>query len=430
MTGKDFLNFKKPHFWCALLGCAVLGFAGVVSVLDKETVQPPAEETMTEEIQVEFEEEDEKPAKTDGQIIMERFKAMDWEDVKAQAKKVGEEGWEKGIVLLGELPEAGIRLYGYNDAEYQLRGVAVDHTSNVNYFDWVYMSSQHILPEMYWNGAENQLQITLNLYDGTGINAEELHVLVEHHTMTMEDFVLRSEDYLAEIEEELTGTGVAIGKYVDIKLGKTMMLKFEPVKTIDGVETVMKVHQAQIFLKPTKDGFTFELGDIGVEPEKRSAKVKVSETVEETYTEIQYVSKDGFSIWSPENMQPVNNFGHEGFNYKTEEGEELVNMIIVVEKEMKIDDDYLKEAAGNYKSSGAYKKVSVGKIQKLKAEAEDVTIKTIEVVHDGSADRFYAVKDKEHTLLITVTFSEEALEVMGAKVDHMIQSITFEKAAE
>ena len=59
-----------------------------------------------------------------------------------------------------------------------------------------------------------------------------------------------------------------------------------------------------------------------------------------------------------------------------------------------------------------------------------MTIKTIEVVHDGSADRFYAVKDKEHTLLITVTFSEEALEVMGAKVDHMIQSITFEKAAE
>ena len=48
----------------------------------------------------------------------------------------------------------------------------------------------------------------------------------------------------------------------------------------------------------------------------------------------------------------------------------------------------------------------------------------------GRYVEFYAVKDKEHTLLITVTFSEEALEVMGAKVDHMIQSITFEKAAE
>ena len=53
MTGKDFLNLKKPYFCCTLLGCAVLGFAGVVSVLDKETVQPPVEETITEEIQVE-----------------------------------------------------------------------------------------------------------------------------------------------------------------------------------------------------------------------------------------------------------------------------------------------------------------------------------------------------------------------------------------
>lgn len=430
MTGKDFLNFKKPHFWCALLGSAVLIFAGVVSVLDKEETQPPVEDTVTEEIQVEFEEEAEKPAKTDGQIIMERFKGMDWETVKQQAKKVDEDGWEQGIVLLGEIAEAGIKLYGYNDAEYQLRGVAVDHHSNVNYFDWVYMSSNHILPEMYWNGDENQLQITLNLYDGSGVNAEELHVLVEHHTMTMEDFILRSEDYLAEIEEELTGTGVEIGKYVDIKLGKTMMLKFEPVKTVDGVETAMKVHQAQIFLNPTKDGFIFELGDIGVEPEKRSVKVNLAEGAEEVYTEIQYVSKDGFSIWYPEHMQPVNNFGHEGFSYKTEEGESLVDVLIVVEKDMKIDDDYLKEAAGNYKSSGVYKKVSVGKIQKLKAEAEDVTVKTIEVIHDGSADRFYAVNDKEHTLLITVTLSEEALEAMGGKVDHMIQSITFEKAAE
>ena len=58
MTAKDFLNFKKPHFWIALVSVAVLGYAGVVSVLDKEVEQPPVEETITEEIQIEFEEED------------------------------------------------------------------------------------------------------------------------------------------------------------------------------------------------------------------------------------------------------------------------------------------------------------------------------------------------------------------------------------
>lgn len=32
MTAKDFLNFKKPHFWTALVIILVLIFAVVVSV--------------------------------------------------------------------------------------------------------------------------------------------------------------------------------------------------------------------------------------------------------------------------------------------------------------------------------------------------------------------------------------------------------------
>ena len=425
MTAKDFLNFKKPHFWIALASVAVLGYAGVVSVLDKEVEQPPVEETITEEIQIEFEEEvSEEVVKTDGQIIMERFKSIKWEEVKQQAKRFGEEGWEKGIVLLAELPEAGIRLYGYNDAEYQYRGVAVEHNANVNYFDWVYMNDRHVSPEIYWNEANKQLQVTLNVSDGTGVNAEELHVLVEHHTMTMEDFIFRSEDYLAEVEEKLTGTGMSIGKYADVQLGKTMMLKFTPVKTADNAETTLEVHQAEIILKPTKDGFTFELGDIGVKPQERKVVLQIDDQ-EDTYTEVQYISADGFSVWYPENMQPINQFGHEGFAVKDENGENIVQVIIVPETEMEVDDDYLKEAAGNFKVSGAYKKVTVGKVQKLQAESKDVTIKSIEVVHDDTADCFYVVKAKDQTLLVTVSLTVEALESMGARIDYMMQGITF-----
>lgn len=425
MTAKDFLNLKKPHFWIALVIVAVLGYAGVVSVLDKEVEQPPVEETITEEIQIEFEEEvSEEVVKTDGQIIMERFKGIKLEELKQQAIRFGEEGWEKGIVLLGELPEAGIRLYGYNDAEYQYRGVAVEHNANVNYFDWVYMNDRHVSPEIYWNEADKQLQVTLNVSDGTGVNAEELHVLVEHHTMTMEDFVFRSEDYLAEVKERLTGTGMSIGKYADVQLGKTMMLKFTPVKTADDAETTLEVHQAEIILKPTKDGFTFELGDIGVKPQERKVVLQVDDE-EDTYTEVQYISADGFSVWYPENMQPINQFGHEGFAVKDENGENIVQVIIVPETEMEVDDDYLKEAAGNFKVSGVYKKVTVGKIQKLQAESKDVTIKSIEVVHDDTADCFYVVKDKDQTLLVTVSLTAEALESMGARIDYMMQGITF-----
>lgn len=425
MKAKDFLNYKKPHFWTALVIILVLIFAAAVGLYQKnKEVSAPVEEEVPEEIQVEIEEPEEEPKKDDGQIILERFMQMDWEEVKAQAKAFGEEGWEKGIVVLAELPEAGITLYGYNDADYQYRGAAVDHNGNVNYFDWVYTSSQHIQPEMYWKAEEGQLQITLNLYDGTGVNAEELHVLVEHDTKTMEDFVFRSSDYLATIEERINGTGTTVGSYVDIKLGDTIMLQFEPVKTADGVETVLKLHQAVIYLNPSKDGYVFELGDIGVEPEKRTAKITV-EGMEEEYTEVQYLSDNGYSIWYPENLLLSTINGHEGFLYKEDSDTEIS---IVPEGDMKLTDSYLKEAAGNFKSSGQYKKVTVSKIEKLKADSEDVTIKKIQVVHDDTADCFYIVRGKDNALLVTFFMKAEALEGMSARVDKMLQTITFSEA--
>ena len=428
MTAKDFLNVKKPHFWVSLVIILLLIFAGVVSILDKEE-EIPVEVPPAEEIVVEVEEA-EKVKKTDKEIILERFTSMDWEEVKKNAKDFGEEGWENGIVVLAKLPEAGITLYGYNDEEYKLRGAAVDYNGNVNYFDWVYTSNKtYIQPEMYWNAQENQLQITLNLYEGEGVNAEELHVLVVYDTMTMEDFVLRSEDYLAEIQDRMAGTATQVGAYVDIKLGKNMMLVFEPVKTVDGETEVLKLHQAMIYLKPSKDGFIFEIGDIGVEPEKRTGTVTIEGT-EEVFTEVQYISDNGYTLWFPENMTASTIHGHEGFQNQPTEGEGNVQVILVPEGDMTLNESYLKEAAGNYKESGEYKKVTVSKVKTLKAEDNNVTIKKIEVVHDDTADRFYMVKGKEAALLITVTMDKEALEGWGVRVDHMIQTIGFETQKE
>lgn len=430
MTAKDFLNVKKPHFWTALAVIVVLGLAGVVSILDKEKPTEQVDVPPTEVIEVEVEEVPEEPEKTDSQIIIERFSSMDWDEVKKNAKEFGEEGWEKGVVLLAELPNDKIALYGYNDEEYQLRGVAIDYDNNVNFFDWEYTSNKtYIQPEMYWNGAENQLQITLNLHDGEGVNAEELHVLVVHDTKTMEDFVLRSKDYLMEIEDRMAGTGTTVGSYVDIKLGQTMMLEFEPVKTADGEETVLKLHQAVIHLNPSKDGFVFEIGDIGVEPEKRTAKIKI-EGVEEEYTEVQYISDNGYTLWFPEMMMASTIHGHEGFINKTVADEPDVQVIIVPEGDMKLGDSYLKEAAGNFKSSGEYKKVTVSKVKTLKADDKNVKIRMIEVIHDAAADRFYIVETKEQAVLITVTFGEEALEGWGARVNKMIQTISFAEVTE
>lgn len=422
MKAKDFLNYKKPHFWVALITVFVLVFAAAVGIYQKtKETSAPVETEKPDEIQVEIEEPEKEPTKDDGQIILERFQEMDWAQVKEQAKEFGEESWEEGIVKLAELPEAGIALYGYNDADYHYRGVAIDHNDNVNFFDWVYTSKEAIRPEMYWNEAEKQLQVTLNLYEGHGVNAEELHVLVEHDTKTLEDFVFRSSDYLAEIERQLEGTGKSVGAYVDIKLGDTIMLQFEPIQTVDGTETTEKLHQAIIYLNPSKDGYLFELGEIGVEPEKRTAKIMV-EGMEEEYTEIQYVSASGYTLWYPETMKQTKINGFEGFTY---EANPDMKVMIVPGEDMNLTDSYLKEAAANYKSSGEYKKVTISKIQKLKAENKDVTIKMIQVVHDDNADRFYLVKGKDAVLLITASMPTEALEGFGVRVNQMIQTIGF-----
>ncbi len=424
MTAKDFLNYKKPHFWIALVTVIVLIFAGVVAVLDKEepaeqvTVPPAAE------VEVEIEEVPEEPAKTDSEIILERFSSMDWEEVKKNAKEFGEEGWEEGIVLLAEIP--GIKLYGYNDADYKLRGTAIDYKGHVSYFDWVYTSNKtYIQPEMYWNGDANQLQITLNLYEGEGINAEELHVLLVHDTMTMEDFVLRSSDYLMEIEDRMAGTGTVVGEYVDIKLGQTMKLEFEPVKTVDGEQRTLKLHQAIIYLKPSKDGYVFEIGDIGVEPEKRSATIEI-EGEEESFTEVEYISKEGFTLWYPEYiLEPYKIYSHEGFVLPNMGDQSSVKVTLVPEDDMELDESYLEEAAGNFKSSGEYKKVKISKIKTLKADDKNVKIKMIEVVHDDTADRFYFIEGKKNALLVTVSMTTESLEGMGARVNKMLQTISF-----
>lgn len=428
MKAKDFLNVKKPHFWIALVTILLLIFAGIVAVLDKEPLEEAVDVPPVEEIEVEVEDTDAEK-KTDREIIMERFMGMDWEEVKKNAKSLDEEGWEDGIVFLGGLSSEKIALYGYNDEEYKLRGVAVEHGDHVSFFDWIYYSDVNVEPQMYWNGEKNQLQVTLHNYGKEEIHAPELHVLVEHDTKTMEDFVYRAADYLMEIEDQLAGTGVEIGSYVDIKLGNTMMLEFKPTKVVDGEETVLKNHQAIIYLKQSKDGFVFELGDVGVEPEKRTATIKIG-GVEENYTEVQYISKNGYTLWYPETMMPVTIHGHEGFTNLTSSDETASEVVIVPEGDMSLDEDYLKEAADNFKASGEYKKVTISKIKTLKSEDKNVKIKMIEVVHDETAHRFYMVKDQDQAALITVSLQKEALEDWGVRSSQMIQTITFQKDVE
>ena len=136
---------------------------------------------------------------------MERFMAIPWDEIEPR-RVLEDADWETYIVLLGEIPEKGIALYGYNDEEINGIGVAIEMGGNVNYFDWYYMSPRAILPNLYWDEQKQQLQVGLLIYTGTGASAEQLHILQLHETMTFTDVVFDMDDYSALILEQIDYT--------------------------------------------------------------------------------------------------------------------------------------------------------------------------------------------------------------------------------
>ena len=92
---------------------------------------------------------------------------------------------------------------------------------------------------------------------------------------------------------------------------------------------------------------------------------------------------------------------------------------------MELTDEYLKEAAGNFKDSGEFEKVKISDIKILKADNKKVKIRMIQVVHDDTADRFYIIEGKERALLVTVSLPTESLEGMGVRINKMLQTTSF-----
>lgn len=120
----------------------------------------------------------------------QRLLEMPWDEIKARNLSVQDDPNWQDIVCIGEIPEKKIKLYGYNDFECSYEGVAIEIGDDVNYFDWIYSSTHCLLPECFWNEEKKQLQAALNIYTGTGADAQELHVLPQSPTGTLQDFVL------------------------------------------------------------------------------------------------------------------------------------------------------------------------------------------------------------------------------------------------
>lgn len=232
--------------------------------------------------------------------VVHRFMDADWDKVsKLHKPERGVMDDTKNILCIGELPEYGIKVYGYNDKEVCGAGVAVEKDGNINYFDWPYISPRGILPDLYWDEAHRQLQISFYVYTGTGASADSLYVLQygdhgeavpynfdldgysreikkrtghtfdkKSRTLTLMD--LKTGRELASVKlPEGEFTGMEYGMISDFQLGDTITCQVTPGFYLDGsamaqYDDMMEL-EFDVELKLHEDGNgTFSLGDAHV----------------------------------------------------------------------------------------------------------------------------------------------------------------------
>lgn len=234
--------------------------------------------------------------------VVSRFLQKDWDEIRGRNLSLpdGPGAWED-VICIAEIPEEKIKLYGYNDREWSGQGVAIEIGDDVNYFDWVYTSTRSLLPECYWNRTDRQLQVALNIYTGTGVAAQELHVLQYHDTATLTDNVLELNDYGDMLQERIhfrfeeeTGRltlfdadsgkdlasvtvedsvveGLELGCISRFLLGEQIVLQVDPGCFVEGGAIAMypeDMPQLEADLVPGYEGsgeeITFSLGEIRV----------------------------------------------------------------------------------------------------------------------------------------------------------------------
>lgn len=102
-----------------------------------------------------------------------QLRKVDWDAVRRQELSVGDELSQEGIRCIARIPEEEITLYGADNGE----GVTVELGRERFFYNWLYNSPRDILPDCCWDKSGSRLQVALNVYTGTGADAQELHVL-------------------------------------------------------------------------------------------------------------------------------------------------------------------------------------------------------------------------------------------------------------
>lgn len=135
-----------------------------------------------------------------------RLSQVNWDEVRKRRLPVRDDNdwWNtEDIILFARIPDRDIAIYGYSDAECFGQGIAIDLDGKISYFDWSYTTPQCIAPEFYWNDSAGQLQASLHIYTGTGVSADELHILQQDDTGALQDNAFELNDYISLLDARI-----------------------------------------------------------------------------------------------------------------------------------------------------------------------------------------------------------------------------------
>jgi len=196
------------------------------------------------------------------------------------------------ILLLSQILEEKIYLYGLSKNSGNNDGVILRVDDCLFTFDWKYYTPRLILPTLYYSDFDNdgtkEIAVILYVGSGTGISMEELHIL-EKIDNTWKDNVLSEEYYMNKLRAELSFIYDELNQNITI-CSKNNQLKFNAETNSNGCGKVIGLSLGDISNFSYANGKLSCAFGVGLDYGKFGAPVFPCEVVADiTYTDGEFI---------------------------------------------------------------------------------------------------------------------------------------------
>lgn len=136
--------------------------------------------------------------------VMSRLNAVTAQQLD-QIQKQYDGSETEDIMILAELPEEQIIIYGYNDTDYSERGILIRKGEEISRFDITYGTSPMALPpEIYWDSGKGQLQMKILGASGTGLMIWNLYIFEQTQDGPLRETMFQPDDYMSQLEQNIS----------------------------------------------------------------------------------------------------------------------------------------------------------------------------------------------------------------------------------